>query len=191
MVLIFLAIAGSTGVDGDVHPNTEFDSQLDAALIGTTPSVDDLARVVGGYQPYRNRYRSFVRVDRDSQLQCGGVLTAARCVSAFDSYTAYVNAYNTYSSNAGMEVRSIVTAIRHPCYNTITRDYDFGLMKLSSPVYGTPLMPLNGLSYTPSTGMSMTVIGIGDEGARTTVWLNAAEVKIEIPRENLFFRASV
>jgi hypothetical protein len=68
------SIAGSTGVDGYVHPNAEFDSQLDAALNGTTPSVDDLARVVGGYQPYRNRYRSFIRVDRDSQLHCGGSL---------------------------------------------------------------------------------------------------------------------
>lgn len=145
MVLIFLAIAGSTGVYRDVHPNTEFDSQLEAALNGTMPSVDDLARIVGGYQPYRNRYMSFVRVDRDSKLHCGGVLiaplvvlTAAHCVSAFDLYTVYVNAYNTFSSYAGMEVRSVVKAIRHPCHNTITRDYDCGLMKLSSQVYGIP-----------------------------------------------------
>ena len=190
LVLIFLAIAGSAEVDGDVHPSTEFDSELDAALNGTMPSVDDLARIVGGYRPYRSRYRSFVRVDRGSRLHCGGVLiaprvvlTAAHCVSAYDSYTAYVNAYNTFTSYSGMEVRSVVKAIRHPYYNSLTRDYDFGLMKLSSPVYGIPLMPLNGLSSMPSTGMSMTVIGIGDaaEGAGSTVWLNAAEVKMTDP----------
>ncbi|KAI2504704.1 peptidase [Fragilaria crotonensis] len=190
LVLIFLALAGSTEVDGDVHSNTEFDSELDAALNGTIPSVEDLARIVGGYQPYRNRYRSFVRIDRGSRLHCGGVLisplvvlTAAHCVSAYDSYTAYVNAYNTFSSYAGMEVRSVAKAIRHPRYNTRTREFDFGLMKLSSLVYGIPAMPLNGLSYMPSTGMSMTVIGIGDaaEGAGSTVWLNAAEVKMTDP----------
>ena len=57
-------------------------------------------------------------------------------------------------------------------------------MKLDRPVYGIAIMPLNGFSYVPRTGQSMTVIGVGDRGAGegSTVWLNAAEVKMTDPR---------
>lgn len=170
-----------------------------AAMASASPDAtnatgvpESYGRVVGGFQPARSRHPYFVRVDHNRALHCGGVLiapevvlTAAHCVVGSGSYTAYVNAYNIYNTNAGTTVRSVSRAIRHPSYNTETRDFDVAVLQLSSPIPDAKTLPLNGFTDTPRPGDSMTVIGVGDryEGGGTTIWLNEVEVKMVDPSE--------
>jgi trypsin len=155
---------------------------------GTVPS--SYARIVGGSQPSRNRYPYFVRIDHNNRLHCGGVLiapdivlTAAHCVMGSGTYTAYVNAFNTYRFYSGVEVKAVSSASKHPSYSSRTRGYDLAIMKLSSPVNNPVTIPINGLSSEPGTGDSLTVIGVGaDASGRSTVWLHEAEVNMVSPR---------
>jgi secreted trypsin-like serine protease len=152
----------------------------------TTLSSASMGRIVGGIQPSRDRFPSYVRLDRNDRLHCGAVLispqvilTAAHCVaSQSGSFTAYVNAYDAYNQ-AGSEIQSVVRGSIHPSYNSITREYDLAVLQLKAPVRSVTSTAVNG-DYWPSSGESIIILGLGNayEGGSTTVWLNAAEVKI-------------
>jgi hypothetical protein len=155
-------------------------------VINSTISASSLGRIVGGIQPARDRFPSYVRLDRNERLHCGAVLiapqvilTAAHCVaSQSGSFTAYVNAYDAYDQ-AGSEMQTVIRGSIHPSYNSITREYDLAVLQLKAPVRSVTPTPVND-AYWPSSGESLIIVGLGNafEGGSTTVWLNAAEVKI-------------
>ena len=81
---------------------------------------------------------------------------------SFDSLVLVVIAFFLRTQDS--QVISLNNTIRHPEYDYETSDYDYALVRLSSPAIGvTPVtMDMDGLSETYIAGVKLWTIGFGN-----------------------------
>ena len=80
---------------------------------------------------------------------------------SFDSLVLVVIAFFLRTQDS--QVISLNNTIRHPEYDYETSDYDYALVRLSSPATATPVtMDMNGLSNTYTASEKMWTIGFGN-----------------------------
>ena len=94
-------------------------------------------------------------------------LTGMRCslflpLISFDSLVLVVIAFFLRTQDS--QVISLNNTIRHPEYDYETSDYDYALVRLSSPATGvTPVtIDMDGLSGTYDAGVKLWAIGFGN-----------------------------
>jgi trypsin len=115
---------------------------------------------------------------------CGGslvdartVLTAAHCAARVPDGGAEVLAGRTNLLDTGGQRVRVQSVAIHPGFDAATFRNDVALLRLASPVRGTPVAR----GGDPAPGMSATVLGWGAlaQGQRTqTAWLQAGSVPV-------------
>ena len=130
-------------------------------------------RIIGGTQAQSGAYPWMVSLQGGGQHFCGAsmvakdwVLTAAHCVEgeSAGSVQAMIGEYDLTNNSDGGQQRAISQIIIHPKRQSSSNDHDIALLKLKSPVTGTPVQ-----SATPAimqgieAGKLLTVMGWGNQ----------------------------
>lgn len=132
-----------------------------ALLAGASSSAEDWQRVFCG----------------GSLLDDRTVLTAAHCAIPVPNGGAEVLVGRTNLLDSGGQRVRVLSVATHPGFDATTFRNDVALLRLASPVRGTPVT----LGADPAPGTSATVLGWGAlaEGQRTqTAWLQAGSVPV-------------
>ena len=132
-----------------------------ALLAGASSSTEDWQRVFCG----------------GSLVDARTVLTAAHCAIRVPNGGAEVLVGRTNLLDSGGQRVRVLSVATHPGFDATTFRNDVALLRLASPVRGTPVT----LGADPAPGTSATVLGWGAlaEGQRTqTAWLQAGSVPV-------------
>ena len=132
-----------------------------ALLAGASSSTEDWQRVFCG----------------GSLVDARTVLTAAHCAIRVPNGGAEALVGRTNLLDSGGQRVRVLSVATHPGFDATTFRNDVALLRLASPVRGTPVT----LGADPAPGTSATVLGWGAlaEGQRTqTAWLQAGSVPV-------------
>lgn len=143
-------------------------------------------RIIGGTETADGTYPFFTRVDAGEFPYCGGalvapdvVLTAGHCF--INDLSVVVNGYNRFGDvEVDQYRRQVDTELRHPDFNQTTFANDVMLLKLTTAVFNIDFTSLNFDDLSPQTGVSLTVIGLGniDEDGESTNRLREVTVDV-------------
>ena len=119
-------------------------------------------RIYGGNQAKLGKYPYFTQLRGcgASLIHADILLSAGHC-NDFGATQVIVGGYENKVVGASSVSRSIVKRIIHPKYNDITLEYDFLILKLSSPVTTIKPVEINRNKAIPVDGDDLSVVGFG------------------------------
>jgi Trypsin/Hint module len=172
-----------------------------ALLDETNVFVEDIerslsSRIVGGLNAKPTRYPYFayldIFTDNGEKYGCGGsliaedvVMSAGHCASELDSQVSSIKVWvnrTKLRSLTGFEYRRTAALFDiHPDYEYYSTSVlnDVMLIRLDKPVLGIPLLKINSDLSIPTTGQSLTVIGLGTTRYLGSQAENLMEVNIQ------------
>lgn len=150
--LVSVACWSACGPTEDLTPQT---AERSDEIIGGTLAMGDPATVALTVR-YGGQYES---VCTGTLIAPKTVLTAAHCIYAYGQNAPYYVTFGTYSAQPTRAVQ-VVSQTRHPSYNQSA--WDFGLLRLASPVLDVTPFPMNETPITQSMiGRSIRHVGFG------------------------------
>lgn len=146
-------------------------------IIGGVLANGDLATVALAIR-YGGSYES---VCTGTLIAPKTVLTAAHCIYAYGQQASYYVTVGTYASSPTKAVQ-VVQQYRHPSYNQSA--WDFGLLRLASPILDVPPIPINETPMTSAlvgrairhVGFGLTQAGGQTSGTKREVTYNLRQV---------------
>ncbi|MBL8911055.1 MAG: trypsin-like serine protease, partial [Archangium sp.] len=148
--LVSVACWSACGPTEDLTPQT---AERSDEIIGGTLAMGDPATVALTVR-YGGQYES---VCTGTLIAPKTVLTAAHCIYAYGQNAPYYVTFGTYSAQPTRAVQ-VVSQTRHPSYNQSA--WDFGLLRLASPVLDVTPFPMNETPITQSMiGRSIRHVG--------------------------------
>ncbi|XP_034750824.1 serine protease 33-like isoform X2 [Etheostoma cragini] len=165
------------------------ESHSQPAVCGITPLN---TRIVGGQKAPVGNWPWQASLQSSGRHFCGGslinnewVLTAAHCFPRIPTgLTVFLGLQSLQGPNPNGVSRTVTTVIKHPNYNSITKDNDICLLKLSSPVTFTDFIVPVCLAAPGSTffsGVSSWVTGWGDIGSGVSLPPPGNLMEVNVP----------
>ncbi len=153
------------------------EASRDDAIIGGVLANGDLATVALAIR-YGGTYES---VCTGTLIAPKTVLTAAHCIYAYGQQAPYYVTIGTYAATPVKAVQ-VAQQYRHPSYNQSA--WDFGLLRLATPILDVPPIPINETPMTQSligrpirhVGFGLTVAGGQTSGTKREVTYNLRQI---------------